>query len=92
VRISPTKNERGIELVARTLLIEATMGKKPDEKTRDQLDADIPSYAAELAGPNASPAERMLADVAALDWRAICAFESRLCLAMTGGSLSIDRA
>jgi hypothetical protein len=42
-----------------------------DEETRATLEQDIENLAADLAGDRPTPAERLLAEVAAIDWHAL---------------------
>jgi hypothetical protein len=44
------------------------LGKGADEATRARYTAELRRVAAELAGPDPSPTERMLAETATLDW------------------------
>ena len=90
--VSPGNGERGIDLVARQLLVQAATGSG-NEKTRQQMVAEIKAYAAELAGASPSPAERMLAEVAAVDWFAHRTFESRYAgNLLPGRSLSLAQS
>ncbi len=46
-------------------LIDWAAGKKGNEKTKESLKEELCDLAAELAGPNPSPVERVLAETAA---------------------------
>jgi hypothetical protein len=66
-----------MDLLARYLTIHSVVGEKGNMAIRVELDAEILSYAAELAGPTPTPAERLLADVASLDWHALQTYQSQ---------------
>jgi uncharacterized protein YdbL (DUF1318 family) len=59
---------RATDLWVTSLTINEALGKGWDEATRARYEAELCRVAAELAGPEPSPEERMLADTAALDW------------------------
>jgi hypothetical protein len=59
------------------LLVKWAAGGKQSTETRESLRQEISRVAAELAGPNPTPIERMLAEVAAVDWFALRLHEAR---------------
>jgi hypothetical protein len=64
----------------------ALAGGENDKATQKVLREEISKVAADLAGPSPSPAERMLADVAALDWFALRTFEAWYAGALGSGN------
>src|SRR4051812_13030672 len=54
-------------------------GSSPEkESTRKNLKTELSEVVAQLAGPNPCPAERMLAEVAGVNWFALRTHEARL--------------
>jgi hypothetical protein len=70
-------SERVMDEWAANQLVEWAAGTKGKEKTKDNLRRELNAVAADLAGPSPSPAERMLAEVAALNWFALRLHEAR---------------
>jgi hypothetical protein len=71
-------------------LMDWVAGKRGNEKTKDQLRQELASLTAELAGPNPSPVELVLAQTAAIDWLALRNFEARYSGAATSeGGMSL---
>jgi hypothetical protein len=64
-------NERIMDEWAANQLVEWAAGPKGKEKTKENLRRELNEVATDLAGPSPSPAERMLAEVAALNWFAL---------------------
>lgn len=58
-------------------LVEWAAGTKEKDETKHKLRSELDEVAADLSGPGPSPAERMLAEVAALNWFALRLFEAR---------------
>ena len=73
----------GMERWVAERLVEWAAGKKAKQETKDSVKADIDAVAADLAGPDPSPVERLLADAAAHDWFALKLFEARYAGAAT---------
>jgi hypothetical protein len=66
VKVKPA--ERVMDNWAVGRLIDWTAGKDGDAKTKARLKEELRDLAAELAGPNPSPVERVLAETAATSW------------------------
>jgi hypothetical protein len=64
-------NERMMDRWATGRLIDWAAGNDGDEKTKTKLHNELQAVAADLAGPNPSPVEVMLADAAATCWFAL---------------------
>lgn len=62
--------ERCMDYWASTRLVAWATGKD-DQKTKESLRAEINAFAADLAGANPSPVERVLSETAALSWFAL---------------------
>jgi hypothetical protein len=62
---------------AASQLVDWAAGTKGKEKTKERLRRELNEVAADLAGPSPSPAERILAEVAALNWFALRLHEAR---------------
>jgi hypothetical protein len=68
-------NRRMMDNWAANQLIDLAAGD--DAKTKGDLWREMNAVAVDLAGPNPSPAERMLAEVAAMNWFALRLHEAR---------------
>jgi hypothetical protein len=66
-----------MEKWAASLLVDLAMGGKKNDETKDKLLSELKEVAADLAGPNPSSTEQILAEVAALNWFALRLFEAR---------------
>src|SRR5262249_19207733 len=64
-------------------------GKSGNQGTKESLREDLRGLADELAGPSPSPAERMLADVAATSWFAYRLHEARYVNDAMSGEMSL---
>jgi hypothetical protein len=60
----PKPTERIMDWLASNGLVNQVMGKEGDVTTKDNLREEMKAYAADLVGPNPTPLERTLADVA----------------------------
>jgi hypothetical protein len=65
------------------------VGKDGDNATKDKLREEMKAYAADLVGPNPTPLERTLADVASTSWFALRCYENA---DASSGSRSIHQA
>jgi hypothetical protein len=70
---------------ARSELIDWAAGKQGNEEANERLRQELDSLTAELAGPNPSPVELVLAQTAALDWFALRNHEARYSGTATSG-------
>ncbi len=67
----PKPDERSANVIAAEILINSLIGKEANEKRRERHRRELEEVARELAGPDPSPVERMLAETAALSWYAL---------------------
>jgi hypothetical protein len=58
-------------------LVEWAAGKNANQATKDAIKSDMDAVAIELAGPDPTSAERLLAEAASHDWFALKLFEAR---------------
>jgi hypothetical protein len=70
-------SERVMDEWAANQLVEWAAGTKAKKQTKEDLRRELNSVAADLAGLSPSLAERMLAEVAALNWFALRLHEAR---------------
>jgi hypothetical protein len=70
-------SHRIMDLWAANQLVESAAGIKGNEETKEKLRLDLNKMLADLAGPNPSPSEHILANVAALNWFALHLYEAR---------------
>src|SRR5688572_306235 len=70
-------DERSMDRWVATRLIDWAAGQKATKETKQNLRRELDEAAAGLAGPDPSPAERMLADTAALAWFALRLHEAQ---------------
>jgi hypothetical protein len=60
----PEPTERVLDWLASNGLVNQVMGKEGDKAAKDKLREEMKAYAVDLFGPNPTPLERTLADVA----------------------------
>jgi hypothetical protein len=80
-------DERAMDRWATIRLIDLAAGDSA--QSRKMLTEELREVAASLAGPSPSPAERMLAEVAALDWFTLRTFEARHAAGIADKSLRL---
>jgi hypothetical protein len=74
-------------------LIDWAVGPGADEATRERFRRVIDEVAADLAGPDPSPVERLLAETAALSWFALRVHEARFASGATSaGGMTLAQA
>jgi hypothetical protein len=78
-----TPNERIMDHWAVSKLVDHAGGKRGNQKTKAKLLEELKAVAADLAGPNPSAVETMLAETAATSWFAFRMFEARYSTAAT---------
>jgi len=82
--VEATVGARVMDSLVAGRLIDWAVGTGADEATRERFRRVIDEVAADLAGPDPSPVERMLAGTAALSWFALRVHEAHF----VGGSTS----
>jgi hypothetical protein len=90
VKVNPA--ERVMDNWAVGQLIAWAAGKKADEKTKTRLMDEIRAFAAELAGPNPSPVERVLAETAATSWFAYRLHEATYAAGVTKEGMTLAQS
>jgi hypothetical protein len=75
--VKVTLSERIMDEWAANQLVGWAAGTKAKKQTKEDLLRELIAVAADLAGPSPSPAEQMLAEVAALNWFALRLHEAR---------------
>jgi hypothetical protein len=68
-------SQRVMDKSVASLLINCVVCDDDDQHSKNILTTDLNRYAAEVAGPNPTPLERVLAQTAALAWLALRAYE-----------------
>jgi hypothetical protein len=85
----PEQMDRVMDWLVSNTLVTQCAGKECDKATKNKLLKDMKAYAADLAGPNPTPLERTLADVATTSWFALRTYEH---VDASAGSRSIHQA
>ena len=90
IEVSPP-GHRLIDACLRMQLVE--FAERKDAAAKADLYRDIEGFAADIAGPNPSPVERVLAETAALSWFGARVFESQYVAALgIGEGLSVGQS
>jgi hypothetical protein len=84
-------SDRLMDNWAVTKLIDWATGKG-DKKAKEEVKRELCDFAAELAGPNPSPVERVLAETAATSWFAYRLHEANYAAGVAGGGMSLAQS